>query len=197
MNIALAGIPLGLFTLFGLSVAVFSVLGGIIAGILGAVFFTLFCVGIALTILLPVLMFTTGSACFLFLFGLGGYKILKWANSQDQNGDNGNGEKKGTTVGEGLDSLTGGRLTDLLDSAEAQREKNDIKSFSNENAPPSNPEAPKLRKEPPKISETSKATASTPQNTMANKAPSSTSTSISLSPIAQKRRADQRKAGCH
>lgn len=130
MNIALTGIPLGLFVLFGLSVAVCSVLSGVILGLLGAVLFTVTCVGIGLMIVFPLLMFTTASACFLFLFGLGGYKILKWASGRDQDGSEANGDHKGNTIGDSLDSLTGGRLPALLDSAKSQREKDTIKGFS-------------------------------------------------------------------
>lgn len=148
MNLALTGVPLGLFTLFGLSVAVFSALGGILLGLLGAVIFTLICVGIALTVVLPVLMFTTASACFLFLFGLGGYKILQWASGQDQQEGTANGERKGITVGEGLNSITGGRLTGLLDSAAEERENGDIKGFSDEKNPPRQPAPLKSKSQP-------------------------------------------------
>lgn len=196
MNIALTGIPLGLFTLFGLSVAVFSVLGGIIVGLIGAALVTLTCVGLALVVVFPVLMFTSASACFLFLFGLGGYKILKWASGRDEGNGQTNGEENGITVGDSLNSITGGRLTGLLDSAKAEREKDDIKGFSNEKNPPKTPKTPEKIKQEPNDEGTAASTAGkiterVPQNT-ATSTPGAAKTVKAAAPFltAQKGRAD-------
>ena len=40
-------------------------------------------VGFALIILLPVLFFTTAAATFIWLWGVGGYYILKWFNKKE------------------------------------------------------------------------------------------------------------------
>lgn len=198
MNLALTGIPLGLFTLFGLSVAVFSALGGIILGLLGAALFTLFGVGIALTVVLPVLMFTTASACFLFLFGLGGYKILQWAGGQEQSESKANGERKGITVGDGPNSLTGGRLTGLLDSAAVEREKGDIKGFSDEKTLPRQPASQKNKTQATNGIDAAAA----PAGKIPNRAPPlenapGATKAVKATPLsltAQRRRADEAKA---
>lgn len=141
MNFALTGAPLGLFILFSIVVLIFSLLVGIILGVLAAVLFTVFCVGIALTIVLPVIMFTTAAACFLFLWGLGGYYILKWAN-----GDKGDEKApEGGSVGDKLNSLTGGRLTGLMDSAKDEQAKGDISGFNDKHTKP----APAQHKQQP------------------------------------------------
>lgn len=136
MNILLTGIPLGLFILFSITVLVFSLLVGLILGLLGAVLFTLFCVGVALTIVLPLVFFTTAAACFLFLWGLGGYYILKWANNKA----GGTGDEKpllsSGSIGDSLNNLTGGRLTGFMDAAKKERSKADISGYSDENTKP-------------------------------------------------------------
>ncbi|KAK4569842.1 hypothetical protein LTR86_002811 [Recurvomyces mirabilis] len=123
MNFALTGIPLFLFLLFTLVVAVFAILVGLILGLLGAVVFILFAVGVALCFVLPAIFFTTGAACFLFLWGLGGYYILKWANGDggDKAGKDG---APGTAIGDRLNSFTGGRLTGFMDMARGNHERN-------------------------------------------------------------------------
>ena len=82
-QIALSGIPLGLFLLMSITVLIFALLAGIIVGVLGAVLFTVFCLGLALLVLLPTLFMTTFAASFVFLWGLGAYYILKWFNQKD------------------------------------------------------------------------------------------------------------------
>ena len=80
MNILLAGIPLTIFLVYSISVAVFSIAVGLLLGFAGAVLFTLLCVGIALSITLPIIFFTTLTASFLFLWCLAGYSILRWVS---------------------------------------------------------------------------------------------------------------------
>jgi hypothetical protein len=48
----------------------------------GALLFTVFCIGLALLVLLPTLFMTTFAACFIFLWGLGAYYIVKWFNQE-------------------------------------------------------------------------------------------------------------------
>jgi len=132
MNFALTGIPLGLFVLFTLTVAIFSLVVGLVLGLLAAVLFTLFCVGVALTIVLPTVFFTTMAACFLFLWGLGGYYILQWGNKAG--GDKGQGG--GKPIGEMLNSFTGGRLSGFMDSAKAEQAKGDISGYSDQHTKP-------------------------------------------------------------
>src|ERR1700761_7649915 len=138
MNIAITGVPLFLFIMFTISVLIFALLVGIILGVLAAVLFTVFCVGVALTIVLPTIMFTTMAATFLFLWGLGGYYILKWANSQPGQPDEkpllGSG-----SIGDSINNLTGGKLTGFMDAAKAERAKGDISGFSDEHTKPKPP----------------------------------------------------------
>ncbi|WPH02084.1 Hypothetical protein R9X50_00493900 [Acrodontium crateriforme] len=129
MNLALTGIPLGLFILFTITVALFALIVGLLLGLLGAVIFILFCVGTALVIVLPFIFFTTAAATFLFLWGLGGYYIIKWANG----GFSTEGAKEappGQAIGDRLNSLTGGRLSGFMDSARDERAKGDISGFN-------------------------------------------------------------------
>ncbi|KAF7514281.1 hypothetical protein GJ744_000051 [Endocarpon pusillum] len=82
-QIALSGIPLALFVIMSITVLVFALLAGIIVGVLGAVLFTVFCLGLALIILLPTLFMTTVAGTFVFLWGLGAYYIVKWFNQKE------------------------------------------------------------------------------------------------------------------
>ncbi|KAI7157329.1 hypothetical protein KC349_g5687 [Hortaea werneckii] len=138
MNIALTGLPLGLFILFTLTVAIFSLVVGLLLGLLAAVLFTLFCVGIALTIVLPTVFFTTMAACFLFLWGLGGYYILSWGNSAGGSGEEGDGGKapEGQAIGDKLNNLVGGRLSGFMSSARAEEAKGDISGFGDHHLKP-------------------------------------------------------------
>ncbi|KAI7227624.1 hypothetical protein KC330_g8309 [Hortaea werneckii] len=137
MNIALTGIPLGLFILFTLTVAIFSLVVGLLLGLLAAVLFTLFCVGIALTIVLPTVFFTTMAACFLFLWGLGGYYILSWGNSAGGSSEGGDGKApEGQAIGDKLNNLVGGRLSGFMSSARAEEAKGDISGFGDQHLKP-------------------------------------------------------------
>lgn len=127
MNLFLTGVPLALFILFSISVFIFALIVALIVALLGAVLFTLFCVGVALTIVLPTILFTTFAATFLFLWGLGGYHILKWANG-DSNGEGGPAPE-GSAIGDKLNSLTGGRLTGFMESARGVDAKKGIEGY--------------------------------------------------------------------
>lgn len=82
-QIALTGFPMGLFVVMTITVVIFALLAGLIIGLLGAVLFIVACVGFALIILLPTLFLTTAAATFIWLWGLGGYYILKWFNQKE------------------------------------------------------------------------------------------------------------------
>ncbi len=81
-QLALSAGPLALFLVMSLTVLVFALLAGIIVGVVGALLFTVFCIGLALLVLLPTLFMTTFAACFIFLWGLGAYYIVKWFNQE-------------------------------------------------------------------------------------------------------------------
>ena len=66
-----------------ISVVVFALLAGLIIGVVGAVLFIVVCVGFALIILLPTLFLTTAAATFIWLWGIGGYYILKKFNKKE------------------------------------------------------------------------------------------------------------------
>ena len=64
-------------------VFVFALVAALVIGVLGALLFTAFCVGVALLVLLPVLFITTFAGAFIWLWGVGTYYILKWFNQKD------------------------------------------------------------------------------------------------------------------
>ncbi|ERF68360.1 hypothetical protein EPUS_06776 [Endocarpon pusillum Z07020] len=106
-QIALSGIPLALFVIMSITVLVFALLAGIIVGVLGAVLFTVFCLGLALIILLPTLFMTTFAGLFVFLWGLGAYYIVKWFNQKEIPGVH-KGGKEEMQKQMGLDNLPAG-----------------------------------------------------------------------------------------
>jgi hypothetical protein len=81
-QIALSGLPLGLFVVMTITVILFSLIAGLLVGLIGALLFIVFALGFALCILLPTLFFTTFAGVFIFLFGLGAYYIVKWFNEK-------------------------------------------------------------------------------------------------------------------
>lgn len=66
-----------------ITVVVFSLIGALLIGLLGALIFIVVVVGFALLILLPVLFVTTFAAAFIWLWGVGAYFILKWFNKKE------------------------------------------------------------------------------------------------------------------
>ncbi|MCJ1480873.1 hypothetical protein MMC06_001028 [Schaereria dolodes] len=82
-QIALSGVPLGLFVVMTITVLVFALVAALVIGVLGALLFTAFCVGVALLVLLPVLFITTFAGAFIWLWGVGAYFILKWFNKKE------------------------------------------------------------------------------------------------------------------
>jgi hypothetical protein len=85
------------------------------------------------------------TACFLFLWGLGGYYILKWANGKT----GGTGEEKpllsSGSIGDSLNNLTGGKLSGFMNSAKKERAKGDISGYNDENTEPNPPSAEKQK----------------------------------------------------
>jgi hypothetical protein len=78
VNVALTGIPLLCFFGFALNVFIFSLITALLGAIVVALLFTAFMVFIASLFILPTIFFTTMSASFLFLWGLGGYYIFAY-----------------------------------------------------------------------------------------------------------------------
>ena len=66
-----------------IGIFVFALVAALVIGVLGALLFTAFCVGVALLVLLPVLFITTFAGAFIWLWGVGTYYILKWFNQKD------------------------------------------------------------------------------------------------------------------
>ncbi|KAF2115077.1 hypothetical protein BDV96DRAFT_92746 [Lophiotrema nucula] len=110
-QIVLTGFPLLLFITFTVTVFLFSLIVALIIGLLAAVLFTIFMIGVALIVVLPTIFMTIFTASFLFLWGLGGYYLLKWFNDGDAPAP------EGTAIGDKINSLSGGRLSWLTDGA--------------------------------------------------------------------------------
>ncbi|KAL9091888.1 MAG: hypothetical protein Q9165_004640 [Trypethelium subeluteriae] len=110
-NVVLTGLPLIMFFLFTLTVFTFSLIAALLVGLLVALIFTAFAVGVALLVILPTVFLTTMGASFLFLWGLGGYYIVKWFNEGESPA------KPGEAIGDKLNSLTGGRLDFVMNPA--------------------------------------------------------------------------------
>jgi len=108
-NIALTGLPLIMFGVFTITVFVFSLVAALLIGVLAALLFTVFMVGVALLVVIPTVFITTMGATFLFLWGLGGYYILKWFNEGESPAP------EGSAIGDTLNNLTGGRMSFLMD----------------------------------------------------------------------------------
>ncbi|MCJ1427027.1 hypothetical protein MMC29_004930 [Sticta canariensis] len=101
-QITLSGIPIGLFVIMTITVVIFSLLGALLVGLLGALIFIVVALGFALIILLPTLFITTFAAAFIWLWGVGGYYILKWFNEKEVPGIH-----TPFKDGMGLDAITG------------------------------------------------------------------------------------------
>jgi hypothetical protein len=101
-----------------LSVLAASLVTCLLLGIITALAFTLFTTGLVLIFVLPTVFIGSCTASFLFLWGLAGYLILQRLNGGEMP------VKRGTTVGDKLNGLTGGRLHHLADGPdESSHEK--------------------------------------------------------------------------
>lgn len=105
-QVALSSVPLGLFLILTITVFIFALLAAVIIGVLGAVLFSVVCVGIGLIILLPTLFVTTFAAAFIWLWGVGAYYIVKWFNKKEVPGIH-KPFPEGMKGAEGLDALQG------------------------------------------------------------------------------------------
>jgi len=110
-NIALSGGPLLLFTIFTVTVFVFSLVAALLIGLVAALLLTVFMALVALFVVLPTLFMTTFTASFLYFWGLGGYYLLKMSN--EVLAPDGTSE----AMGDKLNNITGGRLSWLMDTA--------------------------------------------------------------------------------
>ena len=136
-QLALSGPPLALFILMTITVVIFALLAGILVGLIGALLFIVFAVGVALLFLLPVLFFTTAAAVFFWLWGMGTYYIVKWFNEKDVPGIH-TSVKEGAMQASGmrdLPGLNGDSLTGERDAIAGEGE-----------APPEKGERPKAEK---------------------------------------------------
>ncbi|KAF2446127.1 hypothetical protein P171DRAFT_410124 [Karstenula rhodostoma CBS 690.94] len=115
-HVFLTGIPILLFTLFSISVLVFSLVTALLASILAALFFTFFMVGVALLFLVPTLFLTTFTASFVFLWGLVGFYVLKWFTQGEGNASD------GKSVSEKVDRFTGGRAKRVTSGVSEKQE---------------------------------------------------------------------------
>ncbi|KAK8169948.1 hypothetical protein IWX90DRAFT_465602 [Phyllosticta citrichinensis] len=119
-QLALSGFPLIMFGVFTVTVFVFSLIVALLVGVLVALLFTAFMVGVALLVVLPTTFITTLGASFVFLWGLGGYYLVKWFNQSDGPAPD------GSAIGDKLNNLTGGRMSFLMDGIRGQ-DSNDSK----------------------------------------------------------------------
>lgn len=146
-NFALTGLPLVMFAVFTLTVFVFSLVAALLVALLVALLFTAFMVGVALLVMLPTVFLTTMGASFLFLWGLGGYYIMKWFN---EGGDS--PAPKGSAIGDKLNSLTGGRLDFLMNDTRSQAYKNEANKKEDDGEKNANG-SPKEKRQPRKINQ--------------------------------------------
>jgi energy-coupling factor transporter transmembrane protein EcfT len=107
-----------LFITFTITVFVFSLIAALLIALLVALLFTVFMVGVALLFVLPTVFITTMAASFIFLWGMGGYYILKWFGEPG-------GAADGEAIGDKLNNLTGGRLGFLMEGAKENAVPND------------------------------------------------------------------------
>ncbi|KAF9734128.1 hypothetical protein PMIN01_08471 [Paraphaeosphaeria minitans] len=115
-HVVLTGVPILLFTLFTLSIFVFSLVTALLASILAAVFFTFFMVSVALLFLVPTLFLATFTASFLFLWGLAGWYVVKWFT---QGADSVLDRK---SISDRVDRFTGSRAGWVSSGASEKRE---------------------------------------------------------------------------
>ncbi|KAL1967648.1 hypothetical protein VTN77DRAFT_2905 [Rasamsonia byssochlamydoides] len=82
-QIAFSGIPLLLFGLLTVGVLAFSLVAALVVTVLTALFFTAFCVGFALLLLLPTLFVTTFTGLGVWLWGWAAYHLFRWFSGAD------------------------------------------------------------------------------------------------------------------
>ena len=175
-QIVLTGLPVLLFITFSITVFLFSLIAALLIGLLVAILFTLFMVGVALLVVLPTIFMTTFTASFLFLWGLGGYYTLKWYEyfqcyvitychsflCRFNEGDSPTPE--GTSIGDKINNLTGGRMSWLTDGARKKQDDAHTDSDESPRLHSSDDDSSRVtgekgsRRAPRKLAETSKNT---------------------------------------
>ncbi|QIW99835.1 hypothetical protein AMS68_005353 [Peltaster fructicola] len=83
-NLAFSAVPVLLFTVFSVSVFIFSLLTGLIMGIVAALVFTSSVVGLALVFLVPTILMTTLAATTLFFWTVVGLYVYTQVERRNQ-----------------------------------------------------------------------------------------------------------------
>ncbi|KAF2404384.1 hypothetical protein EJ06DRAFT_526471 [Trichodelitschia bisporula] len=112
-HISLSAVPIVLFILFSISVFLVALVVSLVIALLATVLFTAFMVGVALLVLFPTVLAVSTAATFLFLWGVGGYYLLKHFNLGESPA------AQGEAIGDKLNELAGGRLDFIMKSARA------------------------------------------------------------------------------
>ncbi|KZM27399.1 uncharacterized protein EKO05_0002872 [Ascochyta rabiei] len=114
---ALAGLPILLFLAFAIATFVVSLVTCVFIGAIAALLFTLFVTGFALLFVVLVVFIGSCTASIAFLWGLAAYLVLQRINGGETP------VQPGSKVGNALNELTGGRLRDLVDRADADAQQ--------------------------------------------------------------------------
>ena len=126
-----------------ITVVLFSLIAGLLVGLLGAVLFIVFAVGVALVFILPVLFFTTAAAVFVWLWGIGTYYLIKWFNEKEVPGIH-TDAAGGLAKASGVTDLPGVNGESLMESPNNSSRKSPENEKSSENEKP-----PKIEKKRP------------------------------------------------
>lgn len=118
-HIALSGLPIAIFVIFTITVAIVALLVAIVVALLAAVLFIVVMAGFALAILFPILLFTTFVAVAVWFWCWGAYYLLKWFNQEEIPGIH-TGLREGLMRGSKNDSDTN---KDGADSKEQSKPK--------------------------------------------------------------------------
>ncbi|KAF9695161.1 hypothetical protein EKO04_006900 [Ascochyta lentis] len=114
---ALAGLPILVFLAFTIATLVVSLVACIFIGAIIALLSTLFITGFALLFAVPIVFVGSCTASITFLWGLAAYLVLQRINGGETP------VQPGSKVGDALDELTGRRLRDLVDRADADAQQ--------------------------------------------------------------------------
>ncbi|KAJ4353080.1 hypothetical protein N0V95_003675 [Ascochyta clinopodiicola] len=114
---ALAGLPILLFLAFAIGTFVVSLITCVFFGAIIALLFTFFITGFALFFVVPIVFIGSCAASIAFLWGLAAYFVLQRINGGETP------VQPGSKVGDALNELTGGRLGDLVDRADADAQQ--------------------------------------------------------------------------
>ncbi|KIW16693.1 hypothetical protein PV08_03881 [Exophiala spinifera] len=81
LQIVMNGVPLVLFACTTVSIFIFSLLTGILVGILGGLLFVVPAIGLGLLLLMPLLFFTTAAAVCVWIWAVAAYATVNWLGS--------------------------------------------------------------------------------------------------------------------